>query len=516
MVPVPCLGPWLLTSYWPIFNPGTRTFTSMVTPMKACWAALTSTALTTVLLGGMPRAEGGFYIIQIIQPKIDCLYSVTIMSPNKYTGVAQLQSRDQSVVVYTWRPIFPLEDYEVIVHELAPGYAQSGQKPTFPLHPGGITISVQEQQLGDRASLFQNEWNEAPLCITHYDNMYALSAWDGTWVGPDLQLNFDWDSGSNSLRTGWRFLPSHEMNCRIETFSAEDLLSIPPGPDGKEKSIMVIGTSVMRGVFLSMADLLLPFEDKLRFAPSVIGKCWGRAQVKKGNLRLMYQDFRVGEFEKPGVNGADLVECHNEQIAKEGSDFLNNARRVWDELFEDANKWPDTIFLLSGYGWGYDNFDFESHTLYFAHNLPQAWRGTLIIADGHFSGAVVLGTADQSNVYRSDIKNMLATIDDSRVRWIDGVGVSKEMKMHTEKGTEYVAGSAHFHQKCPNSLSFRERNPIKVCSNITEIVAQLLLGYTLGPKRSFWTQVGQSKSHGVGKMQMLETCTACQYSKSAM
>jgi hypothetical protein len=166
-----------------------------------------------------------------------------------------------------------LEDYEVIVHELAPGYAQKQfQKPTFPLHPGGITISVQEQQLGDRVSLFQNEWNEAPLCITHYDKTDALSMWDGCWVGPDLQLDFDWNTGDkNWLRTGWRFLPSPEMNCRIETFSAEDLLSIPPaGLDGKEKSIMVIGTSVMRGVFLSMADLLLPFGDKRYFAPSVL------------------------------------------------------------------------------------------------------------------------------------------------------------------------------------------------------------------------------------------------------
>ena len=51
-------------------------------------------------------------------------------------------------------------------------------------------------------------------------------------------------------------------------------------------------------------------------------------------------------------------------IAKEDSDFLHNAYRVWDEVFEDANKWPDTIFLLLGYRWGYDNFNFESHTLY--------------------------------------------------------------------------------------------------------------------------------------------------------
>ena len=141
------------------------------------------------------------------------------------------------------------------------------------------------------ASVHYPLWqNWAPLCITHYDKTDALSMWDGCWVGPDLQLDFDWNTGDkNWLRTGWRFLPSPEMNCRIETFSAEDLLSIPPaGLDGKEKSIMVIGTSVMRGVFLSMADLLLPFGDKRYFAPSVIGKCWGRAHVKKGNLRLMY------------------------------------------------------------------------------------------------------------------------------------------------------------------------------------------------------------------------------------
>ncbi len=45
----------------------------------------------------------------------------------------------------------------------------------------------------------------------------------------------------------------------------------------------------------------------------------------------MYQDFRVGEFEKPGETGADLVECHNEEIAKEDSNFLHNAYRVWDD-----------------------------------------------------------------------------------------------------------------------------------------------------------------------------------------
>ena len=150
----------------------------------------------------------------------------------------------------------------------------------------------------------------------------------------------------------------------------------------------------------------------------------------------------------------------------------------------------------------------ESHSL-----LCLQSPSTLIIANGKYGGALVQGTAEQSDVYRSDIKNMLAAIDDSRVRWIDGLGVSKEMKMHTETGSEYVAGSVHFHQKCPNFMSFNGSNPIKVCFNITEIVSQLLLGYTLGTKRQFWPQ---SRAHGIGKMQMLETCTACPANKSVM
>ena len=116
-----------------------------------------------------------------------------------------------------------------------------------------------------------------------------MHPFDGTWVGPELEQYLNLNIGGvNWLRNGWGFLPSLEMNCQIETFSTDDLLSIPPGHDGKEKSIMVIGTSIMRGVFLSLADLLLPDHDKYAFGQSVINKCWGRVQVKKGNLRLMY------------------------------------------------------------------------------------------------------------------------------------------------------------------------------------------------------------------------------------
>jgi len=464
--------------------------------------------------------KGGFYIIKIIQPKDECNYSVTITSLNKYTGVGKLQSRDELMVVYTWTPLFPLDDYEIIVHEMIPGHEVGhtrGKPPTTVLPPGWLPIPVTEQQLLENRQhaslLLKNLSMEVPPCSTKK----RMHPFDGTWVGPELEQYLNLNIGGiNWLRNGWGFLPSLEMNCQIETFSTDDLLSIPPGHDGKEKSIMVIGTSIMRGVFLSLTDLLLPDHDKYAFGGSVINKCWGRVQVKKGNLRLMYQDFRVGEFEEPGEVGTDILECHNNLIVKEGSEYLHNAYRIWEEIFHDETKWPDVIFLLSGYGVfsKKNNFDFESHTLYFARTLPPSWSGTLILTDGMFSGAVIEHSIGQFTDYRSNIRKMLAKINDSRVRWIDGAGISKEMKLYTESGPEYVAGSVHFHRRCPhNHDTFKS---IKVCSNITELVAQMLLGHALGLKQDFQEQVLQSKSRMISKNHVLETCSACPRGKSKL
>ena len=131
-----------------------------------------------------------------------------------------------------------------------------------------------------------------------------------------------------------------------------------------------------------------------------------------------------------------------------------------------------------------------------------------------FSGAVIEHSVGQFTDYRSNIRNMLAKINDSRVRWIDGAGISKEMKLYTESGPDYVAGSVHFHRRCPhNHDTFKS---IKVCSNITELVAQMLLGHALGLKQDFQEQVLQSKSRMISKNHVLETCSACPRGKSKL
>mmetsp|Transcript_24480 Transcript_24480/g.44995 ORF Transcript_24480/g.44995 Transcript_24480/m.44995 type:complete len:613 (-) Transcript_24480:124-1962(-) len=464
------------------------------------------------------NADEGFFEMEIIQPKDDCQYSVTIVSTNKYSGVAQLMQVGDPLV-YVWRPIFPL-DYEILVHELNPKKKGGADPTTMIVSPGILPISVSEELImgSQYVTLLNKMWDEAPPCQTLWGKMDAISTWDGFWVGPDL-VTVATNLENNMLRTGWTFLPSLEMNCHIETFSSNDLLSIPAGPDnGKlEKSIYVIGTSVMRGVFLALADLLLPGSDKASMT-GTIGRCWGRAEIQKGNLKLLYQDFRYELLEQPDKVGLNTYQCHNNKVVKEGSEFLPKAYQVWEEVFHHENHWPDVIF----FGVGFENYkkdvvlyDFASHTLEFVKRLPPAWNGTLIISDGQFSGSLSgLGDIQRYTTYRSDIRSLLDTMDDPRVRWMDGMGLSKEMRMYTEVGPSRVAGSAHFHSKCRNRAYSPDGKTdgghmMMYCSNITEVTAQMLLGHALGPKEAFQEQVQKSRSHNIGLRKQLETCTAC-------
>jgi hypothetical protein len=65
------------------------------------------------------------------------------------------------------------------------------------------------------------------------------------------------------------------------------------------------------------------------------------------------------------------------------------------------------------------------------------------------------------------------------------MGVSKEMRLHGKWGERHIALSQHFHHFCDESfvdLNSSVKTMI-VCSNITEMVAHLLLGHAIGPKQ---------------------------------
>merc|ERR1712216_431375 len=105
-----------------------------------------------------------------------------------------------------------------------------------------------------------------PPCQT-VSNPHVYSHWDGDWLGPGLRME-------DSIRTGWGFLPSPSMNCKVETFSRELIEAIPT-----KKKIFILGRSVERGVFFSLMDVMLDGKEKAMVGESELAKCWGRASV---------------------------------------------------------------------------------------------------------------------------------------------------------------------------------------------------------------------------------------------
>jgi len=182
---------------------------------------------------------------------------------------------------------------------------------------------------------------------------------------------------------------------------------------------------------------------------------------------------------------------------------------VWEEIFkQDESNWPSVVFLVTG--WGAKQFKFEHHVRPFVANLPPSWQGTLVLGDFEFSGrGGGLVTMEHYEFYVKEITALVKSLNDPRVRWIDGNGISKEMRMYSQKGEDYVARSQHFHHPCMRKDEYKRNEAMVTCSNITEMMGQLLLGHALGPKQEFVERVKQSKSSSASKMRWCHACPKC-------
>jgi hypothetical protein len=116
------------------------------------------------------------------------------------------------------------------------------------------------------------------------------------------------------------------------------------------------------------------------------------------------------------------------------------------------------------------------------------WNGTLVFSDYAFTAKHPnMEYVEKHNTYRSDLMSKLLQLNDTRVRWLDGFGISKEMRLHAEWGEDHIAQSQHFHHFCKSTYIDSESNiqAMNVCSNITEMMANLLLSHALGPRETF-------------------------------
>lgn len=118
------------------------------------------------------------------------------------------------------------------------------------------------------------------LCGTDKEEVIEESFWKpGTWLSSRLA-----NANHGVLRNGWVFQP---RSCIHDTFTYEDLMLLASLEE--ETLILVLGSSIQRGIFLSLVDMVLAQGQKDSLQQSVLGKCWGYASVRIGNLRLTYQ-----------------------------------------------------------------------------------------------------------------------------------------------------------------------------------------------------------------------------------
>ena len=235
-------------------------------------------------------------LIEVLDPRPGCRYSVTVESPLTYTGSAMLVAPPPAGPQFSWTPTFA-DRYHVVVHELS---SYGGVTPLI-APPQPVIIKETGPAGGTGAAWLEERLANAPPCQTQ-QRMDLFSRWEGDWLGPEFGLE------DLSLRTGWSFLPGPRMGCRLETFTSEEIRSLPD-----RRSIYILGRSVERGVFLSLVDLMLDKAEKKHLNGSPIGKCWGRASVRKGNLEVrevpksVVPDYVYGRFSETTLGAGGPV-----------------------------------------------------------------------------------------------------------------------------------------------------------------------------------------------------------------
>jgi hypothetical protein len=135
----------------------------------------------------------------------------------------------------------------------------------------------------------------------------------------------------------------------------------------------VVGTSRIRGVFLSAADHLLAGR---RGEFEAISKCWGRMDVEVGNLRLTFQDFRAQDIigKWPIPEERRRFQCHNDrQASYDDSEYALNStlfmQRVFDPTKREDGRVPTHLV-----------FEFKSRGPALYHDvifsaIPPEWQG---------------------------------------------------------------------------------------------------------------------------------------------
>jgi len=143
------------------------------------------------------------------------------------------------------------------------------------------------------------------------------------------------------LRWGYSFRPNNG-SCFYENWTPRDLLTYATNASQPKQWILIVGTSRVRGLFLSAADHLL--DGRRGEFAAAMGKCWGRMDVDMGNVRLTFQDFRgPGILPWPLHDDEKRFQCHGDkQTSYDDGEFARNSSHFLQNIFDPAQQ-PDGL-----------------------------------------------------------------------------------------------------------------------------------------------------------------------------
>ncbi|XP_071849255.1 uncharacterized protein [Apostichopus japonicus] len=374
---------------------------------------------------------------------------------------------------FTYVPTIP-GNYYLYVEEISKGYQKQLSGSPFHLIVEGPPINQTERQ---------QKADQLPSCQTLPQT--DLSWLEGEWVTRDI-------AGENrgTLRSGWVLQP---YRCSIDIFTKGDLALAAASPS--LKTIVVLGRSTERGVFLSLVDSLLKSDEKANISTSVLWKCWGIMEVRLGNLRFIYRDLRIEGLSAVTVtdNHHVNVTCHKRNIIR-SNDYFSDAITFFQKtLFTDKIN-PNVVLLI---------IKNPRQLQLLAKTIPTSWGGSLYAMNGFkvHEGLLYTFTGRQSDL---EMAKQFVTYDD-HIRALDGFALATPWR-HATEIPPLIMQKAHWHRPCEE-----QDGEIRVCGDATEMVAQILLGRALAPngKEAWLASLDDCKPNNIELSRHFTVCNDC-------
>jgi len=295
--------------------------------------------------------------------------------------------------------------------------------------------------------------------------------WEGVWYKCSSNLL---PKESKCLREGYMFKPH---DCYYESWNSIDLHSLSKA--SKKFWIVIIGSSVVRGVFLMMLDHFIGDRD---FNMWPLHKCWGRMDVTIGNIKLTYQDLRYFAFAND--YDYDHIECHGSREAIDVLELRKNTTNFMKQLFSE--KFPPTSIVVD-----FDQLKLLDSTLYSkVLSIPSTWLGNLIFVYLRSMVSVNkpgdLGGRSPYNPRVSDkeLRKFAATFN-RHVHFIDSVDITLPFHRFTEMRLQHA--SQHWHRPTDtvhkNGIPLSKENYPKnwrVAGIVIDMIAQMIFNLEFG------------------------------------